>query len=168
MSMHKCAKHKQIFIALNKDVGFEYPNYVKFVLDFYQNKNMSGVEIAEYIEQNTGIEITPRSIQRVVAKYGRVRSVKEAYNLAIKRGRVTWKCKDFKYKRSRLSNKLRYAILKRDNSKCVLCGRGIEDGIMLQVEHVTPVSKGGLSNPDNLRTLCHECNKGKQLSENEI
>ena len=57
---------------------------------------------------------------------------------------------------------LRYDILKRDNFKCVICGRTPKkDGITLHVDHIIPVSKGGKTEPENLRTLCSICNLGK-------
>lgn len=60
-------------------------------------------------------------------------------------------------------NKLRYLVLKRDNGKCCLCGRGAADGVKLHVDHIKPVSiyPELYYDPDNLQTLCEECNLGK-------
>lgn len=60
-------------------------------------------------------------------------------------------------------NKLRYLVLKRDGGKCVLCGRGAADGVKLHVDHIKPVSiyPELYYDPDNLQTLCNECNLGK-------
>lgn len=66
--------------------------------------------------------------------------------------------------RSLMNLKLRYAILQRDGFRCQICGRSQEDGVKLHVDHIIPVSKGGLTTPDNLRTLCDECNLGKSDS----
>jgi len=55
----------------------------------------------------------------------------------------------------------RYQILKRDNSKCVVCGRGANDGVILHIDHKIPFSLGGLTVLDNLQTLCSECNISK-------
>jgi HNH endonuclease/Homing endonuclease associated repeat len=57
--------------------------------------------------------------------------------------------------------KLRYQILERDGYRCRLCGAGAEEGAKLHIDHIVPVSKGGGSEPDNLRVLCAECNVGK-------
>ena len=66
------------------------------------------------------------------------------------------------YQRRILTPSLRYDILKRDNFKCVICGRTPKrDGITLHVDHIIPVSKGGKTEPENLRTLCSICNLGK-------
>lgn len=64
--------------------------------------------------------------------------------------------------RSAMTNTLRYKILQRDGFRCVLCGRSVQDGVkQLEVDHVLPVSKGGLTVESNLRTLCYDCNRGK-------
>ncbi|MCL2773745.1 MAG: HNH endonuclease [Oscillospiraceae bacterium] len=67
-----------------------------------------------------------------------------------------------KQKKSRnIPLSLRYQVLKRDNSKCVVCGRSVKDGVILHVDHIIPFSLGGLTTLDNLQTLCAECNIGK-------
>ena len=66
-----------------------------------------------------------------------------------------------KRERGKLTPKLRYSILSRDSFQCQLCGRGQSDGVKLHVDHIIPVSKGGKTVPENLRTLCDECNIGK-------
>jgi len=56
---------------------------------------------------------------------------------------------------------MRFRVLSRDGFRCVACGRGAKDGVILHVDHVLPRSKGGDSAIDNLQTLCWECNLGK-------
>jgi hypothetical protein len=58
---------------------------------------------------------------------------------------------------------LRFSILKRDNYKCVICGRSPATtmGIELHIDHIIPFSKGGKTIVGNLQTLCNECNIGK-------
>ena len=68
------------------------------------------------------------------------------------------------YERSLLTPSLRYDILRRDGFRCTICGRGQEDGVKLHVDHIRPVSKGGRTIPENLRTLCQDCNLGKSDS----
>lgn len=60
-------------------------------------------------------------------------------------------------------NKLRYLVLKRDGGRCCLCGRSAADGVKLHVDHIKPVSLYPelYYDPDNLQTLCEECNLGK-------
>ena len=67
------------------------------------------------------------------------------------------------FQRKMMTDSLRYNILKRDNFRCVLCGRSAQDGeTILQVDHIIPVSKGGKTVESNLRTLCKTCNMGKR------
>ncbi|MEI6854284.1 MAG: HNH endonuclease, partial [Bacteroidota bacterium] len=56
---------------------------------------------------------------------------------------------------------LRYKVFKRDDCKCIACGRNAKNGVILHVDHKIPYSLGGLSTLDNLQTLCQECNISK-------
>ncbi len=59
---------------------------------------------------------------------------------------------------------LRFAIMKRDKFKCVLCGRSPakDPAVELEIDHIIPWSKGGETVLENLQTLCTECNNGKR------
>lgn len=58
---------------------------------------------------------------------------------------------------------MRYLILKRDNFKCRLCGASpaLTPGLILHIDHIIPVYKNGETTPENLQTLCSDCNYGK-------
>ncbi len=58
---------------------------------------------------------------------------------------------------------LRFKVLQRDRFRCVTCGNSpVRDaGCKLQVDHVVPFSRGGKTEPANLRTLCAHCNLGR-------
>lgn len=49
-------------------------------------------------------------------------------------------------------------IFKRDGYKCVVCGRGVVDGVELCADHMRPKDKGGDNSVDNGQTLCMEHN----------
>ncbi len=59
--------------------------------------------------------------------------------------------------RAKVTNKLRFFVYDRDGHRCVKCGSTYN----LEVDHIFPISKGGKSTPDNLQTLCHNCNSLK-------
>jgi hypothetical protein len=63
--------------------------------------------------------------------------------------------------------KMRLAVLKRDDYKCVLCGRSpaTHAGVILHLDHIVPYANGGKTVKENLRTLCEECNWGKGNDE---
>jgi hypothetical protein len=63
-------------------------------------------------------------------------------------------------KRKAISKKVRFEVFKRDSFICQYCGRKAPD-VVLQVDHIKPVSKGGPGNILNLITSCQECNCGK-------
>jgi hypothetical protein len=58
---------------------------------------------------------------------------------------------------------LRAWVKSRDNFACKTCGISVaaEPHLLLEVDHIHPVSKGGLSVPENLQTLCWRCNRSK-------
>lgn len=62
--------------------------------------------------------------------------------------------------RRRLSPKLRFEIFKRDKFTCRYCGRTSPE-VILEIDHIIPVSEGGTDDPENLVTSCYECNRGK-------
>lgn len=53
---------------------------------------------------------------------------------------------------------VRSRILERDGSKCGYCGATDQ---RLVLDHIWPVSKGGLTEEGNLITCCHPCNVNK-------
>lgn len=59
-----------------------------------------------------------------------------------------------------VSLKLRFKVFKRDKFTCQYCGRKTPE-VILELEHIIPLSKGGSDEIDNLITSCFECNRGK-------
>lgn len=65
--------------------------------------------------------------------------------------------------RALMTAKLRNWIKERDGHACMKCGISVaeEPHLLLEIDHIIPVSKGGLSEPSNLQTLCWRCNRTK-------
>lgn len=72
--------------------------------------------------------------------------------------------------RKSLSKKTRFEVFKRDSFKCQYCGESSPD-VVLEVDHIEPVSKGGTNDITNLITSCFDCNRGKgatKLSDDNV
>lgn len=62
--------------------------------------------------------------------------------------------------RKSLTKTLRFEVFKRDSFTCQYCGNKAPD-VLLEVDHIEPVSKGGTNDLLNLITSCKDCNYGK-------
>lgn len=63
---------------------------------------------------------------------------------------------------------IRFEVFKRDKFTCQYCGASAPD-VILEVDHIKPVSKGGTNDILNLVTACRDCNRGKtdkEISDN--
>lgn len=63
-------------------------------------------------------------------------------------------------KRTPLTKTVRFEVFKRDKFSCQYCGRSAPD-VVLEVDHIVPVSEGGSNDIMNLVTACRDCNRGK-------
>ena len=68
-----------------------------------------------------------------------------------------------KEQRALMTQKLRLAIKERDHYTCCICGNStaVEPNLLLEIDHIKPIAKGGLTVEDNLQTLCWKCNRNK-------
>ena len=68
-----------------------------------------------------------------------------------------------KEQRVLMTPKLRESIKERDHYTCCNCGNSTltEPNLLLEIDHIIPVSKGGLTEESNLQTLCWKCNRSK-------
>lgn len=68
-----------------------------------------------------------------------------------------------KEQRTLMTKKLREFIKTRDNFTCCNCGNStnIEPNLLLEIDHIIHVAKGGRTVEDNLQTLCWKCNRAK-------
>lgn len=62
--------------------------------------------------------------------------------------------------RKTISKEMRFEVFKRDSFKCQYCGKSAPE-VILNVDHIMPVSRGGDNDITNLITSCQECNSGK-------
>lgn len=73
-----------------------------------------------------------------------------------------------KGQRALMTPQLREKIKQRDNNTCQRCWVSVkeEPNLLIEIDHITPISKGGITTEDNLQALCWRCNrtKGAKLS----
>lgn len=71
--------------------------------------------------------------------------------------------KSIEVQRALMTQKLREKIKIRDNYTCKFCGNSIykEPNLLLEIDHIIPISKGGITAENNLQTLCWKCNRSK-------
>ena len=65
--------------------------------------------------------------------------------------------------RALMTQSLRNWIKERDDYTCQMCGLSTsqEKNLLLEIDHILPVSKGGITSENNLQTLCWKCNRSK-------
>lgn len=65
--------------------------------------------------------------------------------------------------RTLMTPTLREYIKQRDNYTCQKCGISVaqEPHLLLEIDHIVPLSKGGITSEENLQTLCWKCNRSK-------
>lgn len=63
-------------------------------------------------------------------------------------------------KRVAIPKSIRFEVFKRDSFTCQYCGESAPN-VILNVDHIYPVSKGGNNEIMNLVTSCEDCNSGK-------
>lgn len=118
------------------------------------------------IKKILNIPISERSIQRMLKSKGEIRPLAKALKLSKdkhdKAIREYWSEYKLPHKKERTKTppKIRYQVLTRDSFKCVLCGNTGRQS-PLQVDHIIPEIHGGEHTEDNSRTLCFECNIGR-------
>lgn len=68
-----------------------------------------------------------------------------------------------KEQRTLMTKKIREFIKTRDNFTCCNCNNSteVEPNLLLEIDHIIPVSKGGETIEENLQTLCWKCNRAK-------
>src|SRR5215472_13001281 len=138
--------------------------------------------IREFLIENVGKVVTTHEIAEVAqikAYARRVRELRDKQGMRISTDKDRHDLKPGEYCLESLecnppvkgvSQKQRNRILERDGYTCQICGATAGDPgacnpnrkLRLHVDHIVPDSQKGNPNDDNLRTLCSDCNQGRQ------
>jgi len=111
--------------------------------------------MAEYKKRTGKVFRDPDRAIRKLSQEGRLIKIKKGvykYDPDFVKHR---KLKDFTPEQKR-------TIFKRDGHKCVVCGRGIKDGVEIHADHIKPRDLGGESTIVNGQTLCAQHNFQKK------
>lgn len=148
----------RLFGSGNSSICTQFPE----IVELYK----SGLS-AEQIKLRVDIPVSARSIQRYLKSLGLIRSLgdalkagKDIHDEAIRNYWSKHRKNHVTIRHKKIAPGIRFKVMKRDNFKCVLCGNNAEH-TSLCLDHVQPVMAGGLNTIENLRTLCFECNVGR-------
>lgn len=77
-------------------------------------------------------------------------------------GKIKWR-KSVAGQRALMTSRLREQIKERDRYTCKQCGVSVaqEPHLLIEVDHIMPISRGGMTTPQNLQALCWRCNRVK-------
>lgn len=96
-------------------------------------------------------------------------SASMVFNLENLEGFITYLSQIIKFRKSKAGQRalmtpsLREKIKKRDHYTCCKCKNSTkkEPNLLLEIDHIIPIAKNGLTTEDNLQTLCWKCNRTK-------
>lgn len=140
--------------------------------------------IVEFFNANPNRDIShPEVVDWVVTEYKKrtgetfrdpdrnIRSLsQEGFLIKVKKGVYRYD-PDFVVKRDLedFTPEQKKQIMQRDGYKCVICGKGIKDGVELQVDHIKPKDLDGKAIVENGQTLCAKHNfRKKNLGQTEM
>lgn len=111
--------------------------------------------VAEYKKRTGGVFRDPDRAIRKLSQSGMLIKIKKGvykYDPAFVTNR---NLKDF-------TPEQKATIFKRDGYKCVICGRGLKDGVEIHADHIKPKDLGGEPIIENGQTLCAQHNFQKK------
>lgn len=133
-----------LLAPMNETIGYDQD-----ILEFNYNED----EINEYLKEQQiekyKEEIKAAEHRKALRQVARQRLMEEGILF------------DDSHKRPFIPQDVVGIVYMRDGGRCCECGSTKN----LQLDHIIPFSKGGSSEPDNLRLLCKECNlkKGNRI-----
>jgi len=124
-------KPSPVYFEQADDDGFA--RFKEKCLALYHDERVRTADIFDYVMKEIGVPTRFKDVVNTV--------------LLSRRGKV-------------IPQKLRFEVLQRDQFQCKYCHDKSSEA-RLHVDHIIPVSRGGLTELKNLQTLCEACNLGK-------
>ncbi|HOV31734.1 MAG TPA: HNH endonuclease signature motif containing protein [Candidatus Hydrogenedens sp.] len=129
------------------------------IMEFFYNnpkKDLTHGPVVDYVEKRY-MELygkKPRDPWRQIRKFHQ-----EGILIKVKKGVYKYDPEHVKHRQLyEFPPNIKEEIFKRDGYKCILCGKGREDGIEIHADHKTPLDENGTNDIDNGQTLCSEHN----------
>ena len=110
------------------------------------------------LHQKIWIIVPDSTVQYPYDKY--FEEISGKFDKLIKKAISKEKNKKNKKVRDPIESRLRHEVFKRDDYRCLECGK-TKTETTLHVDHIIPVSQGGTDELENLQTLCQACNLAK-------
>lgn len=141
----------------------------KLIMEYFfknPNREIAHPEIVdwvveEYKKRTGGVFRDPDRAIRKLSQEGQLIKIKKGVYKYDPNFVQDNKLKDF-------TPKQKEEIFKRDDYKCVVCGRGRKDGVEIHADHIKPRDFGGESTIENGQTLCAQHNiQKKNLKQTE-
>lgn len=166
------SRQRSLIIAWLKTRGVKFPNCPKTNLLLQVSETHLGIEtgtsstkrrrlaaIATAVSDRQPLPTARRSIQAAPSRtrgFGTPQA-RPANGAVISEGAIKAFYKSYDWRR------VRYDILRANDGRCELCGRGKHNGIILNIDHIKPLRLNWhlRLSPLNLQVLCNECNHGK-------
>lgn len=129
---------------LEKNLGFEPIDFGRLYVPTYTFQYVSS---GGNSSMKTSINLDAENLERFVQYLGDL--VKFRKSVAGQRALMT--------------QSLRKHIKERDDYTCQMCGLSSHDeaNLLLEIDHIKPLAKGGITSEENLQTLCWRCNRSK-------
>lgn len=129
---------------LEKKLGFEPIDFGRLYIPTYTFQYVSS---GGNSSMKTSINLDAENLERFVQYLGDL--VKFRKSVAGQRALMT--------------QSLRKRIKERDDYTCQMCGLSSHDeaNLLLEIDHIKPLAKGGITSEENLQTLCWRCNRSK-------
>lgn len=140
-------------------MGKNQKSITDFIIQFFKDhpkQDLPHSPVVDWVEEQYRklYNKKPRDTWRAIRKLH-----EEGFLLKVKKGVYSYDADVIKKRKlQNFTEEQKRHILKRDDYKCAVCGKGKKEGIELHVDHIRPKYLGGLASEENGQTLCAQHN----------
>ncbi len=122
----------------------------------HPDEDMNHGPVVDYVESKYKklYERKPRDTWREIRRLHQ-----EGFLIKVKKGIYRYSPESIKSKELlSFPEEIKQKIFERDGYRCVVCGKGLMDGVEIHADHIKPLDKGGDNSLENGQTLCSQHN----------